>query len=59
MKTLNEELKTLLFSHGASLVGFANLEEIAAEVRDNFHFGISIAVALNPQIIRKSRLASG
>jgi epoxyqueuosine reductase len=51
MKTLNDELKTLLISTGASLVGFANLEEIAAEVRDNFPFGVSIAVALNPRVM--------
>jgi epoxyqueuosine reductase len=51
MKNLNDELKTLLISHGASVVGFANLKEISPDVRDNFPFGISIAVALNPQII--------
>jgi epoxyqueuosine reductase QueG len=48
---LNEELETLLISNGASLVGFANLREIAPEVRDNFPSGISIAVALNPQVM--------
>lgn len=48
---LNEELETFLISNGASLVGFANLGEIAPEVRDNFPSGISIAVALDPQVM--------
>ena len=49
--TLSDELKTLLQSKGADLVGFADLREIASDVRENLPFGISIAVALNPEII--------
>ncbi|MBN1692483.1 MAG: epoxyqueuosine reductase [Dehalococcoidales bacterium] len=48
---MNEELTQFLKSHGASLVGFADLNEIDAEARDDFPYGISIAVALKPQII--------
>ena len=33
------------------MVGIADLRELAPDVRDNFPVGISIAVALNPQII--------
>jgi epoxyqueuosine reductase QueG len=51
MPTLNEELTSFLKSHGTSLVGFADLQEIDAEARDGFPFGISIAIALDPQIM--------
>jgi epoxyqueuosine reductase len=51
MPTLNDELKSFLLSRGASLVGFADLKEIDTEARDGFPFGISIAIALNPQIM--------
>jgi epoxyqueuosine reductase len=51
MPTLNEELIDFLKSHGASLVGIADLKEIDAKARDNFPFGVSIAIALNPQIM--------
>jgi epoxyqueuosine reductase len=51
MPALNDELLTFLKSHDASLVGFADLKEIDSEVCDGFPFGISIAIALNPEII--------
>jgi len=51
MKTINEELTDSLKSGGASLIGFADLQEISEDVRDSYPFGISFAVALNPQII--------
>jgi epoxyqueuosine reductase len=51
MTTFNEEVTAFLKSNGASLVGFANLKEINTEARQGFPFGISIAVALDPQII--------
>jgi epoxyqueuosine reductase len=51
MPTLNEELAEYLKSRGASLVGFADLKEINPGSRDGFPYGISIAIALNPQII--------
>ena len=51
MPNINEELTALLKSNGASLVGFANLKEIAPDVRGGFPNGISIAVSLDPQIM--------
>lgn len=52
MKTPDVELASKLRSAGASLVGFADLREIAIDTRDSYPFGISIAVALNPDIVR-------
>ncbi len=46
-----DELRTLLRSNGAEMTGFADLQDVASDVGDNFPYGISIAVALNPQII--------
>src|SRR4030042_3183263 len=51
MPNLNDEIKTFLLSKGASLVGFADLHEIDSDARDGFPFGITIAVALNPQVM--------
>lgn len=49
--TLTGELRTLLRSNGADMVGFADLQNIAPDIRDSFPFGVSIAVALSPQIV--------
>ncbi len=49
--TLNEEVTDSLKSQGASLIGFGDLHEIDPKARDGFPFGISIAVALDPDII--------
>ena len=51
MPALNAELTTFLKSQGVSLVGFADLHEIDSNARDGFPFGISIAIALNPQVM--------
>jgi epoxyqueuosine reductase len=51
MPNLSDELKTFLISHGASLVGFADLREIDSAARDGFPNGISIAIALDPRIM--------
>lgn len=48
-----DELRSLLLSNGANMVGIADLHGIAPDVRDGFPIGISIAVALHPQIIFK------
>jgi epoxyqueuosine reductase QueG len=45
------DLRTFLQANGADLVGYANLQEIAQDIGDEFPFGISIAVALNPEIM--------
>jgi epoxyqueuosine reductase len=51
MPVLSNELESFLLASGASLVGFADLQEIESEARDGFPFGISIAVALDPRIM--------
>lgn len=48
---LADELKSFLFSSGASLVGFANLLEISPDIRDYLPFGISIGVALDTSVV--------
>lgn len=49
--TVFDELRNLLLSNGANMVGIADLQHISADVRDNLPLGISIAVVLKPQII--------
>ena len=51
MSTLNDELSSFLSSNGASLAGFADLNELDGNVRDGFPNGISIAIALDPQVM--------
>ena len=46
-----DELKTLLQRSGADMVEVADLNEVPPDARYGFPFSISIAVALNPQII--------
>ena len=48
---ITDDLKDLLLSHGAAMVGYASLDKVPSAVRDNTPFGISIAVALNPMVI--------
>lgn len=48
---LADELNTLLKANGADVVGFADLGEIAPETRDGLPIGVSIGVALDPQVI--------
>ena len=50
---LNGELNTFLISRGADMVGFADLGEISSNIRRSFPFGISIGVALEPDIIKE------
>ena len=49
--TLADELKTLLRTNGANIVGFADLRSVTPDIRDGFPYGVSIAVALSPQIV--------
>jgi epoxyqueuosine reductase len=49
MEDLNEGLEKHLLSRGASLVGFADLHEINPESRDGLPYGVSIAIALDPE----------
>ncbi|MBN2075232.1 MAG: epoxyqueuosine reductase [Dehalococcoidales bacterium] len=50
---LAERIRSFLKSIGADVVGFADLRSLPAGVRSDFPYGISIAVALDPEIIRK------
>jgi len=46
-----DELQRLLYANGADIVDFADLRDITTYARNSFPFGVSIAVALYPQII--------
>ena len=48
---LADELKTLLRTNGADIVGFADLQSVTPDIRDGFPYGVAIAVALSPQIV--------
>lgn len=50
---LSNQLKTELTAMGASLVGFADLSSLNQSVRNGFNYGISIAVAIPPEIINE------
>jgi len=50
---LSATIKNKLKLNGVSIVGFANITELQAEIRFNMNRGISIGVALNPEIVRK------
>lgn len=52
MKNLIAFLKSELLSHGASLVGFGDLSELPADVRDNLPVGICVAVKYPKEVIR-------
>jgi len=54
-KNLCLEINETLFENGASLVGFADLNEIPKDVRDSKRFAVSIAVALAPFLIANIR----
>jgi epoxyqueuosine reductase QueG len=45
-----EELRNLLISHGANLVGFANLN--GSSIDSELPFGISVVVRLSPELIK-------
>jgi epoxyqueuosine reductase QueG len=49
------KLRRILLAKGASLVGFADLIEVPAEVRDSMRFGVSMAVALDAAAISTIR----
>ena len=48
---LSDNLRALLKSEGASMVGFADLREIPPENRCYLPLGISIGVALNSRTV--------
>jgi epoxyqueuosine reductase len=52
---IESRIKEALLDEGASLVGFADLSEIPADVRHSMRSAVSIAVALDPFIIASIR----
>jgi len=48
---LSEEIRVKLLNSGASIVGFGDLKGVSYESRQGFDYGISIAIALNPEVI--------
>jgi epoxyqueuosine reductase QueG len=52
MNLLNQEIKASLLHQGAIRVGFADLSGLPEDIRDGYRYGISIAVELNPEIVK-------
>jgi epoxyqueuosine reductase len=50
---ISDEIKAILTSKGADMIGFADLRGLPADIRNNLPSGISIAVALNPGIVKE------
>ncbi len=48
---LSDDLTALLKSAGADLVGYADLRDVPAEVRHSLPYGVSIAVALDRDVL--------
>ena len=53
MRTLSAHIESQLIEAGASLVGFADISSLPADVRGEMPFAISIAVALDVPIINE------
>jgi len=51
METLNAQIESRLVSAGASLVGFADISSLSAEVRGEMAFAVSIAAALDVSVV--------
>ena len=52
MDAMNLEIEHELLTHGASLVGFADVTKLPGKVTGGLPRSVSIAVALNPAIVR-------
>ncbi len=50
---LSAKLRSKLIGQGASLVGYADLSTLPQEVREGYHYGISIAVQVRPEVVRR------
>ncbi|MHC4646669.1 MAG: 4Fe-4S double cluster binding domain-containing protein [Planctomycetota bacterium] len=53
MASLNTEIRAKLIEEGTSLVGFADISELPADLRRSMKFAISLAVALDASIINE------
>lgn len=51
MKTQNSEIEQELLSHGANMVGFADVTNLPTEITDGYSRAVCIAAALNPAIV--------
>ena len=49
--TLADEMKSVLLSSGASLVGYADLSAFRPDMRNSMPVGVSVALAMDPNII--------
>ena len=49
--SVSKKLKEVLYSAGASLVGYADLSAIPSNVRNNMPYGISIGISLTPDVV--------
>jgi len=52
MKNLSEELREYLLEQGASIVGFADPNELPLSDRNGYRFGVSFVIALKPEAVR-------
>jgi hypothetical protein len=50
-ESLADSLKELLRNEGASFVAFADLHDLAGESHRGYLYGVSIGMALNPDIV--------
>jgi epoxyqueuosine reductase QueG len=50
---ISEKLKERLLEKGAALVGYADLRELPADIRDEAPYGVSIVAALEPAIVER------
>jgi epoxyqueuosine reductase len=48
---LSNELRSFILAQGATMVGYGDLGEVDEADRDGYHYGISIGVALGPEIV--------
>lgn len=55
MASLNSAIESRLIEAGASLVGFADISNLPADVRNSMNFAIAIAVALDASVINEIR----
>ena len=53
MQKLNVQIEHELITHGASLVGFADVKNLPVEITRSLPRAVSVAVALEPAIVRK------
>ncbi|MCE5252333.1 4Fe-4S binding protein [bacterium] len=52
MTDITAATESLLLDEGASLVGFADIRELPSDIRQGMDYAVSIALALDPVIIR-------